>query len=320
MAAALRSTFTLQTGFVFQLDANDRHRPLSAFTVAVCTRDRPAQLARTLEALEPQSDGVFTILVIDQSDVADPALERRARDRLRVLRDDGRGLSRARNLAARIAHTEWVAFIDDDCRVDPGWAEEVARAIAAHPEVDYITGHIDEGDVAPGDHVGAAARPVARECVMTGRWTRPEELGYGVMMIVRRSAIEALGGWDERLGAGNADFPAAEDVDFNYRLLRDGRAALATPRIRATHEQWRNADQTVGLYRGYARAYGAFSLKHMRTGDIGGGVWLWLRATREIVRLVASSARHRSPLRLRVAIAQARGLAEGTVMALRRVW
>lgn len=287
-------------------------------TVVICTRNRSEQLAETLACLQAQTCREFEILVVDQSDAPDPRPSDEAR--LRILRDEQRGLSRARNLALATTRSEWIAFIDDDCHVEPDWAAELTVAIARHPQVDFITGHVDEGDAPEGDHVAAAARPVSVERVIRGRWTSPEKLGYGVMMVVRRRTAERLGGWDERMGAGTSPFPAAEDLDFAFRLLRAGGCALTTPSIRGRHQQWRTPAQTVELYRGYARSDAAFAVKHLRTGDVLGGLWIGVRSVQEILRLFASAVRHRSALRLRVALARSRGFAAGGISALRRAW
>jgi GT2 family glycosyltransferase len=139
-------------------------------------------------------------------------------------------------------------------------------------------------------------------------------------MAVRRDVAGRLGGWDERLGAGTPEFPAAEDMDFNYRLLRAGEAALVTPRMRAHHDQWRTHDETVRLYEGYARSWAAFAMKHVRTGDRRGGLWLWSIGVRSQTRMWASAVRHRSRLRARVGAAQTRGLLGGTLRGLARAW
>ena len=63
-----------------------------AFTVVVCTRERPRQLARTLDSLRSGSVADFPIVVVDQS--AEPL----RRDDVDVVHDRGTGLSRARNV------------------------------------------------------------------------------------------------------------------------------------------------------------------------------------------------------------------------------
>jgi GT2 family glycosyltransferase len=291
-------------------------------TAVICTRDRPARLRGALAALERQTRQDFGLLVVDQSSQLDPDLIRRARTdpRFAYLHDLGAGLSRSRNLASRTAGTEWLAFIDDDCILEPDWIEQLDAVISEHPAAGFVTGHVSAGAGPAGDHLPAAARPVRADAILHGRWTRPERLGFGVCMVVRRSVIVGLGGWDERFGAGTSPFPAAEDVDFNYRFLRGGGVGVATSRLRAQHDQWRSPQETKRLYRGYAVAGAAFPVKHLRTGDIRGGLWLWWCHLVEVVRLLGSGVRHRSPLRVRVAALQLAGILEGTVQAMRRQW
>lgn len=291
-------------------------------TVAICTRDRPAKIHGALAALDAQTRQDFAVVVVDQSVRTDSDLTRRAvaDPRLALVRDSGRGLSRSRNLAWRTIQTEWIAFVDDDCVLAPDWIEELHRAIEAHPEVGFITGHVGTGDEPSSTHMAAAARPVCAERIVAGRWASPAGLGFGVCMVLRRSVVVAQEGWDERFGAGVPEFPAGEDVDFNYRFLRYGGIGLATPRLRAVHDQWRSQDETVRLYRGYAVAGAAFPIKHLRTGDPLGGAYLWLRHSAEVARLLLSGMRHRSRLRARIAAAQIAGVAEGTVRALVRRW
>ena len=139
-------------------------------------------------------------------------------------------------------------------------------------------------------------------------------------MAVRRRAIERLGGWDERLGAGVPDFPASEDIDFNYRLLRSGGVALATPRVRMLHRQWRTPDELGPLLRGYMAGHAGFAMKHLRSGDVVGGMWHWLGGLRFLLRALISGLRRRSPTSLRLVLFQAQGLLVGTARGARCRW
>ncbi len=265
----------------------------------------------------------FTVLVVDQSAELNPELDRRraSADRFRFIRDTGRGLSRGRNLAADAADSDWIAFVDDDCLPEHDWVEELRRAIADHPEVDFISGEVGVANMPTDrDHLPAAVHAVPEVRTWSGRWTDPQKIGFGVCMAVRRSAVERLGGWDERLGPGVDDFPAADDMDFNYRLLRSGGLALDTPLVRSRHDQWRTEKETIRVWRGYAAAWAGFSVKMIRTGDVAGGLWLWSIGAKVVARMWASSARHRSLLRVTVAFNQTLGLVGGTVKALRKAW
>lgn len=279
-------------------------------------------VSKALGALERQSRGGFEIVVVDQSDVADERLSARADANagIRLVPDEGPGLSRARNVGWRETSADWVVFIDDDCIPDADWAEQLERALAAHPSAAFVTGDVYDNSTPDRDYLTVSAARVWEERLRAGRWVRPWDIGIGAFSGVRREVIEDLGGWDTRLGPGSSDFPAADDMDFNYRFLRSGGTALATPRARVLHDQWRSPEELGPLYRRYIGAWSGFSMKHLRTGDVLGGLWLWQLGLRDVVRLFASSLRRRSRLRLRVSLFKLHGLVLGTAKGLSRRW
>ena len=164
------------------------------------------------------------------------------------------GTSRARNLGARAAAADAIAFVDDDVRVSPDWAPGLRACLDAHPEVAFITGRITVPE-----HQRDAHRPVA-----VADHDRPLEfagvdtavLGHGANMAVRRPPFEAVGGFDESFGPG-ARYRAAEDHDLFDRLLAAGFAGRYEPAVAAEHEQWRQRWALVGLEWAYGVGTGA---------------------------------------------------------------
>lgn len=284
--------------------------PLS---VCVCTRERPEQLRRCLGALLDDLPADVPVVVVEQGrpgEALDP--------RVTVIRDEGRGLSRARNLAWRATDSAWVAFVDDDCRVLAGWSAALLDALGEHPEAAFVSGDVAGAQSPAAAGVEVTTFEVRERAVRAGRWTRPWEIGFGVCMVVRRDWIERLGGWDEQLGPGVTDAPAADDMDFNFRLLRAGGIAVATPDMRAVHEQWRDPAAVARLHGGYATAWSVFAMKTLRQGDVPGALWLWTWGPYDAAKMLASALRRRSRLRARIAAALAAGHARGTVRGLRR--
>jgi GT2 family glycosyltransferase len=290
-----------------------------SLTVAVCTRGRPDKVRATLDALDRGAPGV-PLIVVDQGDEPAPELVRRAAEdpRLSVLRDSGRGLSRARNLALAAAASDWIAFVDDDCLVAADFGAALSAELREHPDADWVAGHVDGGGV-DGDLPAVTTFPVERKLIRRGARTLPGAIGFGVLFCVRRATAERLGGWDERLGPGVPELPAADDMDFNYRLLRGGGSAVLSPAVRAVHDQWRTPDEVVALQRGYSRAWAGFACKHLRGGDRR-ELRLWAWGAVDVLDLSASALGRRSRLRGRIAAAKLRGLAEGTAIGLRRRW
>jgi GT2 family glycosyltransferase len=283
--------------------------------VAVCTRDRPQQLARTLEALRRERTPEIELLVVDQS-----ARPLAGADGVRVLADGGRGLSRARNLALRATSAPWLAFVDDDCRPEPGWGAALLDELRAHPEAAMVCPRVDPGPLPAGDYVEVTTFPVERAALRRGRRAHPARLGFGVCCVVRRDVALALGGWDERLGPGAPGFPAADDMDFNFRLLRAGHAGWVTPRARAVHDQWRTAAELPALHRGYLAAWCGFACKHLRTGAPAAGARLLLIGLVDLADALADALRRPSALHVRLAGAKVAGFAAGTLRGLLTRW
>jgi GT2 family glycosyltransferase len=297
-------------------------RPSGPFAVVICTRNRGEHLLRALDALERQADGGFQTLIVDQSDEPNPELERRAaaRSDLEVLRDEGRGLSRARNLGWRRASTEWVAFVDDDCLPDPDWAGQLTTVLEGHPEVDFVGCQVADDQPSSADHVRISVFEPQADRLVRGSWVRPWYIGLGACMAIRREALSRLGGFDERLGPGVADFPGADDMDFNYRLLRSGATAYVAPEARVIHEQWRPRQMLASHLRGYSRAWAGFSMKQLRTGNLLAGLWLWLLGVESIVRFLGGGIRRRSWLRIRLVGSMLLGHFAGTLKGAARKW
>src|SRR5947209_9285260 len=107
--------------------------PLAA-SVVICSRDRPSELARTLDLLPAMRHdaGEHEIILVDDGSVppVDPGLA----DGLKLLRTPGLGLASARNVGLNAASAEVVCFTDDDCEPDPGWVDAAITHLRRHPD------------------------------------------------------------------------------------------------------------------------------------------------------------------------------------------
>jgi len=85
-------------------------------------------------------------------------------------------------------------------------------------------------------------------------------------MALHCSAIQDVGLFDERLGAGAA-FRSAEDNDLGYRLLEAGYRVLYVPEAVVYHRAWRSSREYVPLRWSYGFGRGAFFAKHLNRHD-----------------------------------------------------
>jgi glucosyl-dolichyl phosphate glucuronosyltransferase len=108
--------------------------PNTLITAAIPTYDRYALLEKCIESLVAQSIPAeqFKIIIIDNSPLNETANKfRRHYDGLRnihYLIEKPLGVSNARNVAARLCNSEYIAYIDDDAIADGEWLESILYA------------------------------------------------------------------------------------------------------------------------------------------------------------------------------------------------
>jgi GT2 family glycosyltransferase len=228
-------------------------------------------LAALGDDIAAQDEVIVVDSASDSADVESVALHHKAK----YVRCDLPGASRARNVGWSLASHAVVAFVDDDVRVLSGWRDALLEAFEQHPDVTFVTGRIS---VPPGAEGGT--RPVAikeGDEPMTLRHGLLHGLGHSANLAVRRTALVAVGGFDEELGAG-ARFRASEDRDLFDRLQEVGGAGRYDPRARAWHEQWRSDSDLAALDFAYGYGAGARVAKLLRRRFV-----LGLRAAKDLL-------------------------------------
>jgi GT2 family glycosyltransferase len=175
-----------------------------------------------------------------------------------------RGLSRARNIGAEHAGTDMLVFSDDDVLATEGWPLRMISELDARGPRFAATGRVDAG---PRERSNAFVHATVTEtapAVHSERGRRDVLAGGNCAM--HRSTLEALGGWDERLGAGSR-YPAAEDNDFGYRLLQGGWQIAYVPDAVLVHRAWRPSTEYLSLRWRYGLGKGGFYAKHLSLRD-----------------------------------------------------
>jgi hypothetical protein len=211
-------------------------------TVVVCTRERPVQLRACLESLLGQAYPypAYRILVVDSAPCTEQsrAVVREFQRRFHVdyLREERPGRSRARNAAVAAAPGEVLAFVDDDVLPDRFWLAELARGFAELPTVDVLQGTVLPAELETPAQVWFARyggrgqdftpAPISLRSLL-GRRPMPPP-GTGATLAFRPGVIEAIGGFDEALGAGTPA-AAAEETLALLRVLRAGGSAAYRP-------------------------------------------------------------------------------------------
>jgi GT2 family glycosyltransferase len=171
-----------------------------------------------------------------------------------------------------------LVIIDDDMFVERTWLGTLVRAMEAEGPNAIVTGRVlsDEGANRQGGFVPALVTSAEGARY---RGLLPRDVLAGGHMAAYRETLDALGGFDERLGAGSA-FPAADDNDLGFRLLQRGCEIVYIPEAIVYHRAWRPAREYLPMRWRYGHGKGGFYAKHCRTA----GRYMAGRLTRDIGR------------------------------------
>jgi len=246
----------------------DDGAPLAA-SVLIASRGRPEMLLDTIDAVLAARRVPAEIVVVDQSEEPQPELEGLGAERgceLRYVHSATSGLSRARNVGLRQASQDVIWVLDDDMLPEDDALELLLAGRSGPDDRTVTTGRLL---AAPPEGPGLSQPPgalVTRTEPDVFRGRQPVQVVPGPNVALPRDVMLAIGGYDERLGAGTR-FPGAEDHDLSMRLLDAGCEVRHVPEAVVLHRSWRAKRDAVRLRWGYARGVGGFYAKHASLRD-----------------------------------------------------
>lgn len=192
---------------------------LPTVTIVICARNAAGHLARLFPALRRLDYPTkrLRILVVDNGSTdGTGTLARTAGAAVRVCRSVG--VVHAREMGWRTARSEFVAFLDADCVPPPEWLRHSLAAFEEEGPSLAATG----ARLVPGPVKTLAERHIVEAGILdTDRFQETNALQFPFLvtagMVIRRRALEDLGGFDTSLGRATG-----EDADLCWRLAREG--------------------------------------------------------------------------------------------------
>jgi len=205
-------------------DAEQVGPPL--ISVCICTFNRADLLPEAIECIlcagEP---GVrFEIIIVDNNstdhtrDVVHGVIRQAAN--IRYVFEPEQGLARARNAAVKAAQGQYVAFVDDECRVPAQWLEIAAEIIAqSSPAVfggpyDALYEELPPAWMRPEYY--SSPRHVSQRQVLPADTYIP-----GGNMFWRTEIIRKIGCFDEDLGVTGNVLAVGEETAAQLKLRRN---------------------------------------------------------------------------------------------------
>lgn len=273
----------------------------ASLTVVICTRDRPESLLRTLASLAGQSDSGFEVVIVDNS--PDGAAARTLVGfkglTMRCCHEPAPGLSRARNRGLSEVYSELIAWIDDDEVADPDWIAWIKRGFAFPDRPDAVAGVMLPAELETdaqvnferygGFNKGRGIEPVpllaGTPSVFDPLYPLPI-FGSGGNMAFRTEMLHAIGGFDNRLGAGTLT-RGGEDTRALSLLLENGSMILYWPPAITWHYHRRTDEALEKQFFGNSAGLTAYYMSMLLTSPKY--VWRILRfAPRGVKRILAN--------------------------------
>lgn len=285
-------------------------------TVAVVSWNTRGLLERCLESFAPEADrGLVEVWVVDNASTdGSPDLVRERFPWVHLIAsDENLGFGRAVNLVARRTSSEWFASANADIALRPGAIDALLEAGAGDPGAGAIAPRLIHPGGAtqhsvfafptiPYSFVLAIAGfrfsgTLGDRLLFPGYWNseRARRVPWAVaaFLLIRRSAWDAVGGFDER------QWMYAEDLDLGWRLRQAGWATRYEPRAHVDHEEGAATTQLFGpevaprwqqsTYGFLARRRGTANARAVAFLNLFGASWRWGRAA---LRSLADPAGH----------------------------
>jgi glycosyltransferase involved in cell wall biosynthesis len=190
--------------------------PRPAVSVVVPSYNSGRFLDGLMESLRRQTFRDFEIVLVDDGSNEEETREKLAalETSIRLIRQENCGPAAARNTGIRVARAELVMTLDCDDTIEPPFLEKATAAMeAAPPDVAAVFSH--------KRLVGAGSGLLERHF---NRFDLLFSNPLPASLLLRKSAWEAAGGYDEIMRDGY------EDWEFYLRLMRMGYRAIVIPK------------------------------------------------------------------------------------------
>ncbi len=194
-------------------------------SIVICTYNRSSLLADVLDTLCKQDadPDEFEIVVVDNNS-SDRTKETtfqfvETHRNMRFILEPRQGISYARNRGWAESKGNYIAYVDDDCRIPPSWVRVAQRIIREHRPA--MTG-------GPSFPFFLAEKPEwykteygTRVITDIARPLKKKEYLAGLNFIFRKDILETLGGFDIRLGMNGGRIAYGEDIAVQMTLRKN---------------------------------------------------------------------------------------------------
>lgn len=197
-----------------------------SIALVICTYNNAPLLARCLAAISQQHTGPLTrwqVLVVnnnctDNTDAVVSQYQSKIPN-LTMVREPTQGLTPARLCGVKNTQTDWIAFVDDDCLLQPDWVAAASRFATTHTDCGAFGGQVVlDWETQPPAFVHHFHYAFAEQT--HGPDIKPVECLVGAGIIINRQALVETGWIDQPLLADRVGkrLVSGGDVELALRI------------------------------------------------------------------------------------------------------
>jgi glycosyltransferase involved in cell wall biosynthesis len=246
-----------------------------SLSVAIPALNEEQAIGRLLDDLATLPDGLVRRTVVIDGGSRDRTREVVDSRGVAVLDNPLRHAAGARQIALDSLQTEYVCFLDADCRLLSGWENAVVAGL-------------DRGF----DGFGGPVRSVDRDSTVSAycsevfsrvmafddeeRIVTSTSVGGSIVggnCVLRRKTALRVGGFDTSIGN------YGEDLDLLWRIIRIGATVVYLPDMQVGHHFPETRYQLLQTWYKYGRASSALTARHLPTPAVDPGLWSAALAT-----------------------------------------
>jgi GT2 family glycosyltransferase len=235
-------------------------------SVVVCAYNADRTMAACLASLEKLNYPNYEVIVVNDGSTDRTRAICEQFDYIRLINQDNKGLSAARNVGIEAAEGEIVAFTDSDCVADPDWLTYLVGTLEFRnagmsggpnfppPEETLVPSAVA---VSPGGPTHVLLNDEVAEHIP------------GCNMAFKKKVLQEINGFDPVFRA------AGDDVDLCWRLQNAGYPIGFSPSAIVWHFRRNTVKAYFNQQRGYGKAEAQLYFKHpYRFNLLGQSRWL----------------------------------------------
>lgn len=184
------------------------------FTVVIPLYNKEVSIKNTIESVLRQTYQKFEIIIVNDgsTDNSIKIVETINDDRITLINQNNKGVSVARNCGIKAANNEWISFLDGDDLWKSNHLEEVKKMMQKFPDEKVYVTSFEYSDKRPMFKYSRTDSISKIESYF--KEAIKEHLIWTSIVVVDKSCLNEVGGFDERLSRG-------EDLDLWARLMRN---------------------------------------------------------------------------------------------------